>query len=60
MHASEKEEINMEHFGTSTQRIQQYRSALLNIEPAVCTERAVLATRAYKAHEMDQIVLKRA
>ena len=50
----------MEHFGTSTQRIQQYRSALLNIEPAVCTERAVLATRAYKAHEMDQIVLKRA
>ena len=50
----------MEHFGTSTQRIQQYRSALLNIEPAVCTERAVLATRAYKAHEMDQVVLKRA
>ena len=50
----------MEHFGTSTQRIQQYRSALLNIAPAVCTERAVLTTRAYKAHEMDQIVLKRA
>jgi len=50
----------MEHFGKSTPRIQKYRENLLNIVPAVCTERAVLATRAYKAHEMDQIVLKRA
>ena len=50
----------MEHFGTSTRRIQKFRSALLNIEPAVCKERAVLATRAYKDHEMDQTVLKRA
>lgn len=50
----------MEHFGTSTPRIQKFRAALLNIEPTVCTERAVLATRAYKEHEMDQIVLKRA
>ena len=50
----------MGHFGTSTPRIQRFRQQLLDIVPAVCTERAVLTTRAYKAHEMDQIVLKRA
>lgn len=50
----------MGHFGTSTTRIQRFRQQLLDIVPAVCTERAVLTTKAYKAHEMDQIVLKRA
>ena len=50
----------MGHFGTSTERIQRFRQQLLDIVPAVCTERAVLTTRAYKEHEMDQIVLKRA
>ena len=50
----------MEHFGESTQRIQNMRRALLDTQATVCTERAVLATRAYKAHEMDQTVLKRA
>lgn len=50
----------MEHFGTSSPRIQKYRSDLLNIVPAVCTERALLATRAYQTHEKDQVVLKRA
>jgi len=50
----------MSHFGTSTQRIQRFRRQLLDIVPAVCTERAVLATKAYREHEMDRIVLKRA
>ena len=50
----------MGHFGTSSQRIQNFRQQLLDIVPRVCTERAVLATRAYQAHEMDPIVLKRA
>ena len=50
----------MHDFGTSTPRIQAFRQELLNIVPGVCTERAVLTTRAYKAHEMDQVVLKRA
>ena len=50
----------MEYFGESTQRIQNMRRALLDTQATVCTERAVLATRAYKAHEMDQTVLKRA
>ena len=50
----------MNHFGESGPRIKRFRDALLNIEPAVCVERAVLTTRAYKEHEMDQIVIKRA
>ncbi len=51
----------MNHFGTSTERIRSFRRELLDISvPVVCVERAVLTTRAYKAHEMDQIVLKRA
>ena len=50
----------MSYFGTSTPRIQRFRQELLDIVPTVCTERALLTTRAYKAHEMDQVVLKRA
>ena len=50
----------MGYFGTSTNRIQRFRQQLLDIVPAVCTERAMFTTRAYKTHEMDQIVLKRA
>ena len=49
----------MRDFGTSTPRIQQFRDALLNTTPTVCTERAVLTTETYKAHEMEQVVLKR-
>ena len=49
-----------EHFGVSTSRIQRLRRRLLSIQPTVCTQRAVLATRAYKAHEMEPVVLKRA
>ncbi|MBU9727703.1 glycyl radical protein [Diplocloster modestus] len=48
------------NFGTSTQRIKNFREKLLAITPAVCTERAVLTTKAYQEHEMDQVVLKRA
>ena len=50
----------MERFGESTLRIQRMRKALLDTQATVCTERAVLATRAYQTHEMDQVVLKRA
>ena len=50
----------MSHFGTSSPRIQRFRQELLDIVPTICTERALLTTKAYKAHEMDQIVLKRA
>ncbi|MBQ3574107.1 MAG: formate C-acetyltransferase/glycerol dehydratase family glycyl radical enzyme, partial [Clostridia bacterium] len=50
----------MPHFGTSTERIRSFRQKLLDITPEVCTERAILTTRAYKAHEMEQVVLRRA
>ena len=51
----------MNHFGASTERIRSFRQELLSVTvPSVCIERAVLATKAYKEHEMDQVVLKRA
>ena len=50
----------MGYFEESTMRIQRMRRELLDTQATVCTQRAVLATRAYKAHEMDQTVLKRA
>ena len=48
------------YFGEMTPRIKSFRDDLLNTVPKVCTERAVLTTKAYKEHEMDQVVLKRA
>ncbi len=36
------------------------RERILGVQPTVCTERAVLATEAYREHEMDQVVLRRA
>ena len=48
------------YFGEMTERIKSFRSALLDISPKVCTERAVLATRAYREHESEQVILKRA
>ncbi len=50
----------MKDFGKSSERIVSFRQELLNTAPSVCTERAVLTTRAYRAHEADQVVLKRA
>lgn len=50
----------MNYFGESTKRITDFRKTLIDTVPQICTERAVLATRAYKNHEMDQVVLKRA
>jgi pyruvate formate-lyase/glycerol dehydratase family glycyl radical enzyme len=47
-------------YNCSTKRINSFRDELLSITPQICTERAILATNAYKDHEMDQTVLKRA
>lgn len=41
-------------------RTASIRSRLLNTQPAVCVERAVLTTQAYREHEQDQLVLRRA
>ena len=50
----------MERFGTSTPWMQQFRRRLIEMESSVCVERAVLATKAYQAHEMDPVVIRRA
>ena len=47
-------------FGALGARTAAIRARLLAAQPAVCVERAVLATDSYRAHEMDQVILKRA
>ncbi|MCL1796233.1 MAG: glycyl radical protein [Clostridia bacterium] len=49
-----------DHFGTLNPRTSAQRRRILDTQPAVCTERAVLATESYRAHERDQVVLRRA
>lgn len=50
----------MNHFGDLHSRTAAMRKRILDTQPTVCTERAVLTTEAYRAHEQDQVVLKRA
>lgn len=47
-------------FGSLGPRTSRIRERLLAIQPEVSVERALLATESYRAHEMDQVVLKRA
>lgn len=49
-----------QNFGSLSPRITAMRDEILSIRPEVCVERAVFTTRAYKAHEQDQVVLRRA
>jgi formate C-acetyltransferase len=49
-----------EYFGELGERTARIRERLLNTQPSVDTERAVLTTESYRAHEQDQVVLKRA
>lgn len=50
----------MHYFGSSTERIRQFREELLTAKSAVCTERAVFTTQAYRQYGNRQTVLKRA
>ena len=50
----------MSYFGELHPRTAAMRSRILNTQPSVCTERAVLTTQAYQTHEYEQVVLKRA
>jgi formate C-acetyltransferase len=43
-----------------SERVRQLRESCINKEPAMCPERAVIITEAYKEHEDKQINLKRA
>jgi formate C-acetyltransferase len=50
----------MNHFGDLHERTAVMRERMLNTSATVCTERAALTSEAYKRHEMDQVVLRRA
>ncbi len=50
----------MNHFGELHPRTAGMRRRLLDTQPTVCTERAVQTTAVYRAHEMDQVILRRA
>lgn len=48
------------YFGCLTPRMRQWRDELLDTEPAVCVERALLATESYRLHRNEPKVLRRA
>lgn len=49
-----------EWFGNLTPRMKRLRESILNAEPYVDPERAILTTEAYKAHQDEQVDLLRA
>ena len=58
---NEKEYGNpKEYFGPLNERTARIRARLLDTQPTVDVERALLTTQSYRAHEQDQVVLRRA
>lgn len=51
--------MSNQHFGELHPRNAAIRARLIDTQASVCTDRAILTTQAYKAHEQDQVVLKR-
>ena len=49
-----------QHFGALTPRMNHFREELLEAEPRVCAERAILTTQSYREHADQPVVLKRA
>ena len=49
-----------EYFGPLNERTARIRARLLDTQPTVDTQRALLTTESYRAHEQDQVVLRRA
>ncbi len=49
-----------EYFGSLNERTARIRARLLDTQPTVDTQRALLTTESYRAHEQDQVVLRRA
>lgn len=47
-------------FGLLTQRMNHFREELLEVQPYVCAQRALLTTESYKKHADKPIVVKRA
>lgn len=48
------------HFGTLTPRMQDFRRELLEIEPKVCAERALITTQVYQENQDQPLAIKRA
>ena len=48
------------HFGELTPRMRQWREQLLATDASVCVERAQLTTQAYREHQAQPMVLRRA
>ncbi len=44
----------------TTERISRLREKILSARPTICTERALIYTEAYKKHENEPVILKRA
>lgn len=51
---------NNEHFGMLTKRMNSFRENVLEKKPYICAQRAILATEAYKEHQNQPAVMKRA
>lgn len=50
----------MSDFGKISSRSAAFRQALIGLTPLVCTDRAMLVTKSYQAHEQDPVILRRA
>ena len=48
------------NFGCLSERMQKFREELLNTKPYICSQRALLATQAYKENQNQPSVMKRA
>lgn len=53
-------QANESHFGELTPRMRAFREEMLDERPYIDAERAVLATQAYRAHQNQPNVMKRA
>jgi len=48
------------YFGGLTPRMQSFREELLNVQPQICVERAVIVTKVYRENQDQPLALKRA
>ncbi|WP_455683594.1 glycyl radical protein [Thomasclavelia sp.] len=51
---------NIDHFGSLTPRMNEFREKVLEKKPYICAERALLATEAYQLHQNQPATMKRA
>ena len=51
---------HIQHFGELTARMNHFREELLETEPQVCAERAILTTQSYREYADQPVTLKRA